>query len=98
MVSAHAYPTFNLTESTQEKNVDICSVLKSILFRLEICYHYKTNIKCKHSTYFTKNQVFQIFLQYLITEVKERLMYTVTGTVSMIVKTVQLQNDSVLEV
>jgi len=45
----------------------------------------------------TKNQVFQILLQYLITEVKDPV-YTVTGNVSMTVKKVQLQNDSVLEV
>ena len=31
MVLAHAYPTFNLTESTEgKKNGDICSILKSI--------------------------------------------------------------------
>jgi hypothetical protein len=75
MVLAHIYPTFNLTESTQEKkNGWICSFLKPILFSLEICYHYKTNIKCKHSIQFTKNQVFQIFLQYLIREVKDSSM------------------------
>jgi len=75
MALAHAYPTFNLTERTQAGgNGEICSVLKSILFSLEICYRYKTNIKCKRSIQFMKNQVFQIFLQYLIREVKERSM------------------------